>query len=61
MPGLAIASPDAAMALASPVGFRFLFDPDARRHGIFLVCEIADEAIDTASESMCRGCNVAEV
>lgn len=53
-----MASPEAAMALASPVGLRFLPDPtEVRLHGIFLPSLFAfvdippDEATEIESES----------
>lgn len=62
---LAIARPDAAIALANPVGLRFLepeFPDVLRRHGIFFPppCDAAPvEAIETASESVCpRACKL---
>ena len=62
---LAMARPDAAIALANPVGLRFL-DPEfpdvLRRHGIFFppLCDAAPvEVIETASESVCpRACKL---
>ena len=49
----AIAKPDAAIAPARPLGLRFLLEPpDVRFHGIFLLDETADEAMEIASESI---------
>lgn len=57
-PGLAMANPEAAMALASPVGLRFLLDPmEVRLHGSFLPSLLAlvdkppEEAMEAVSES----------
>lgn len=48
-PGLAIARPDDAIALAKPVGLRFLFEPE--RHGLLLLAE----AMEAVSESAMLG------